>query len=152
MRLLDRNKRTFYYALRNGRGMLTDSQGNYTGEPGITYSDPVKVRAYVSATRGSWTVISGATIDKFGIDLDYDKIIVLEGTDWDITEDSILWVDDTNVYHPYDYIVKRIAVYLGHTTIAIKKIRYHNEANDIPVLGTDPGLLLCNENGSVISA
>ena len=152
MRLLDRNKKTFYYALNTGRGMLTDEQGNYTGEPGITYSEPVKVRAYISAVKGSWTVISGATIDQFGIDLDYDKIIDLEGTNWDITEDTILWVDDLDVYHPYDYIVKRISVFLNHTTIAIKKVRYHNAKNDIPVLGTDPGLLLCNENGSVISA
>lgn len=123
MRLLDRNKSTFYYALYNGRGMLTDSQGNYTGEPGITYSEPVKVRAYVSATRGSWTVSSGATIDQFGIDLDYDKIIQLEGSNWDIKEDTVLWVDDLDTSHPYDYTIKRIAQFLGHTTLAVKKVR-----------------------------
>lgn len=152
MRLLDRNKHIFYYALRNGRGMETDARGNYTGEPNLTYSDPVKVHAYVSATRGSFVISSGVTIDQFGLDVDYDKIIHLEGTDWDIDEDSILWVDDTNIYHPYDYIIKRIAIYLGHTVLAIKKVRYHNEKNDIPVLGTNPGLLLANEQGSVISA
>lgn len=152
MRLLDRNKRTFYYATFNSRGMMTDSDGNYTGEPGITYNDPVKVKAYITAVQGSWTISSGATIDRFGIDLDYDKTIFLEGTDWDIAEDSILWVDDLNIYHPHDYIVKRISVFLDHTAIAIKKIHYHNDRNDIPVLGTEPGLLLSNENGSVISA
>lgn len=152
MRLLDRNKRTFYYALNNGRGMPTDAHGNYTGEPSITYSDPIKVKAYISATRGSFVVSSGVTIDQFGLDVDYDKIIKLDGVNWNIPEDTILWVDDLNIYHQYDYIVKRVAIFLDHTMIAIKKVRYHNEKNDILVLGTDPGLLLATEQGSVIRA
>jgi len=123
MRLLDRNKQTIYYALYNGRGMLTDSEGNYTGEVGITYSEPVKVRAYVRATQGSWTIASDSTMNQFGLDIDYDRTIQLEGTDWDIREDTVLWIDDLDTSHPYDYIVKRIGTYFDHTTLAVKKVR-----------------------------
>lgn len=123
MRLLDRNKKTFYYALYSTKAMATDTDGNYTGEYGITYATPVKVSAYVGATRGTWTMSSGSTIDQFGLDVDYDKTIQLEGVDWNISEDTVLWVDDTDTTHPYDYIVKRIAKYLDHITLAIKKVR-----------------------------
>ena len=123
MRLLDRNKRTFYYAEYSTKAMQTDSQGNYTGEFGITYGTPIAVKAYVGATKGSWTISSGATIDQFGLDVDYDKVIQLEGTNWSIKEDTVLWVDDLDTTNPYDYIVKRVAVYLDHIALAIKKVR-----------------------------
>lgn len=126
MRLLDRNKRPFYYALYLGGEMIRNSEGKLTGERGKEYGTPVKVYANITfANRsGLASAASGlATASAFGVNLDYDKVIQIEDTDCPIEETSILWIDETDTTKPNDYVVKRKAVSLTHTTLAVKKVR-----------------------------
>lgn len=116
MRLLDRNKRDFYYALYTGYGMLTDTNNQYTGERGPTYASPVSCSGNITPAKGN------AYVALFGIALDYDRVIQIEG-ETDIDEKSVLWLDDLDTTHPYDYKVLRKAVSLNHTTLAVKKVR-----------------------------
>ena len=116
MRLLDRNKRNFFYAPYTGYGMLTDEKGRFTGERGPTYGSPVALSGNITPAKGN------AYVAVFGIQLDYDRVIQLEGTT-DIAEDSVLWIDDLDTTKPYDYKVVRKAVSLNHVTLAVKKVR-----------------------------
>ena len=117
MKTLERNKRAFYYAKYQGETMLTDSEGNYTGERGITYSDPVKVKGYISPANG------GVNAEVFGTQLAYDKTIILNGINWPIDENTVLYVDVTPGEDTrYDYKIINIAESLNHTTIAVAKV------------------------------
>ena len=119
MRLLDRNKRTIKYALcQSGDSvMLKDDNGDYTGERGLAYATPVEIRCRVSSASGS------SLIDQFGVNVDYDRTIQIEGTGLGITETAVLWIDETDIEKPHDYIITRVAESLNHTTLAVKKVR-----------------------------
>ena len=116
MKTLDRNKRTFYYQNFADGEMLTDADGNFSGEEGITYTEPKKVRAYITPAKGD------AENVEFGTDLQYDKTVILEGIGWDITENSLLYIDDLNLNNTPDYKVLRVAEHLNHTTLAVVKV------------------------------
>ena len=129
------NKKTYYYALYTGKTEITDSDGYYTGETTITYGNPVKDSANISPARGD------SSVNQFGKDTDYDKVIVYGKASRDqackIDEYSVLWVDTMpelnadgtlktdqsgNVITPHDYIVKKIADGLDSIQVAIRKV------------------------------
>ena len=119
MRTLERNKQDIYYALFVDTTDTTDEYGDYNGEPTASYTEPVLLRANVSASRGT------ADSELFGIDLDYSRTICIEGTDCPIKEDSILWIgrvpdDKGTVKH--NFIVKAVAISLNNTVYAVKKV------------------------------
>lgn len=123
MRTLDYNKRTFYYCLRKEREKIYDSDGNFTGDYAPEYVEAQAARGNISAATGS------TDTEQFGIGIEYDKTIVLEGLDWDIKEDTVLFVDVEPTYDDedhtlprYNYIVTRVAKSLNHTTLAIKRV------------------------------
>ncbi len=123
MRTLDYNKRTFYYCLFSGKTKILDTDGNFTGDYTSGYSEAVKAKGNISAASGS------ADMEQFGTDIAYDKVIVLQGTDWEIDEHTVLFLDvepsyeDENHTRPnYNYIVSRVAKSLNHTTLAIKRV------------------------------
>lgn len=120
MRTLKRNEQLFYYSLYKERAQLTDSDGNYTGEYGITYSDPVPMRANISPARGT------AQTEQFGTGIDYDKVIVTCDMTCPIDENTVLFVDkapakNASGEYVYDYVVTKIAKSLNSISIAIKK-------------------------------
>lgn len=123
MRTLDYNKRTFYYCLFNEKTKIVDASGNFTGEYTSGYSEAVAVKGNISAASGS------ADMEQFGTDIAYDKAVVLEGTDWEIDEHTVLFVDVEPSYEDeqhktpkYNYIVTKVAKSLNHTTLAIKRV------------------------------
>ena len=87
MRNLNRNMRGFYYSLLTSTETIIDQYGYDTGEPVSVYSYPVYAKGNISPARGE------ARQEQFGIDLAYDKVIQLQGTDWPIDEKTVLWVD-----------------------------------------------------------
>ena len=87
MSTLNRNKRGFYYCLLEGTSTIVDQYGYDTGEPSSVYSYPVFAMGNISPARGE------ARQQQFGIELDYDKVIQLPGTDWPIDEGTSLWID-----------------------------------------------------------
>lgn len=86
MRALKRNKQKFWYALYDSETELTDDDGNYTGEIGPSYEDPVLMKANISASKGS------TGFELFGSDLQYSKTIVTDEMDCPITEETALWI------------------------------------------------------------
>lgn len=119
MRCLDRNKRRFYYATYEGMSKLTDSSGNFTGEYGVTYSDPIEVWGNISPSTG--TVYESP----FGLTEGYDKVIVLADPAFPIAETSVLWLEK-DITEAFDYTVVRIARSLNSVSIAIKKVDVNN--------------------------
>lgn len=115
MRCLNRNKQAFYYANYSGKAKLVDENGYFTGEYGLTYTDPVKVWGNISPARGT------DNSNPFGITENYDKIIVLSDPQFPISETSVLWVEN-DITDEYDYVVVRTARSLNSVSIAIRKV------------------------------
>ena len=119
MKALERNKQTIYFANFTGKSAITDTIGLYTGEYELTYSNPVKTKVNVSASRGQ------AEIDLFGTDLNYTNTIATD-TDLGIDEHSILWVGKEayqgSVITPHNYIVASVAKSLNSFVYAIRKV------------------------------
>ena len=118
MRAVKRNMRPFWYALYDGETEYTDSDGNYTGDIGPGYGEPVMMRANISASRGS------AGFDLFGSDLQYSKTISTCDMDCPITEETAIWIDreptDENENPvPHNYVVKGIAKSLNNIVYAV---------------------------------
>ena len=122
MKCMNRNKVPFYYALYKGRNEVKDDYGNRTGEYEVVYDNPVSCKANISSASGV------SEVNVFGVNLSYDKVIVLEDTS--IDEYSILWIDvvpeineDGSTDTPHDYIVKKVAKSLNNVLIAVSKVQ-----------------------------
>lgn len=123
MRCMEINKIPFYYALYQGYVPLIDEQGFDTGEQVLSYSNPIKTAANISAAKGN------AATREFGDDEDYNRVITLENNDTPIDEFSRLWVErvpvikeDGSTDTPHDYTVRRVARSLNGAQIAIRKV------------------------------
>lgn len=110
-----RNRVPFKYAnLIGATPIIRD--GYDTGEYTLAYTEQVEMLGNVGRATGN------EFADNFGLNLNYDKIIVLDDPMVDIHETSILWVDDLSSDH-HDYIVKRISRSLNSVSIAIEKVQ-----------------------------
>lgn len=119
MKLMKRNTRTIYYALYTGRGEpIEDSDGYETGESAVVHGTPVALVCNVGAVEKGETWIA-----VFGIEDNYDRVIVTDDMSCPIDENTVLWVDvaPTNST-PYDYTVWRVSKYLNHIAYAVKKV------------------------------
>jgi hypothetical protein len=120
-RLLNRNKREYWFRNYVGLEPIRDEWGNESGEHRIIYSDPVQAFANISAAKGE------AEAEVFGNNLQYDKSITL--TDVPFTENCVLFIDrmpviedDGTTKTVYDYVVTRIAQSLNYTIVAVSKV------------------------------
>lgn len=119
-----RNKRPIYYS-NFKKTEYEEKDGKKTGKKKITYDNVKTVYGTVSTPTGN------ATIEMFGTDIDYDKIVVLDMTSIDINENSVLWIDvayGENV--AYDYIVKRVIRNRNFLTVGVRKVDVKNGTND----------------------
>ncbi len=131
MKCLERNKKTFYYALYDDKVPLLDEDGYATGEYGVKYDKPKIFKANISPAKGE------TSVRQFGESVDYDKVIVLSDMSVEIDESTVLWVDkipkldsfgelltsaDGEIETPHDYVVKKVARSLNNTSIAISKV------------------------------
>lgn len=121
MRCLRRNKKVFYYSNFIKKDSVKDDKGFDTGEFRLLYTEPKRVKGHVSSARGT------STIEQFGSDLRYDKVIYLDDPDFPIDEHSVLFVDkkpehdeDGNPLH--DYVVKKSARSLNSVAYAISRV------------------------------
>lgn len=128
---MNRNKSAFFYALYVSKEQGTDDYGNPTGGVDVSYGDPQKFRANISAAKGE------TQTRQFGESENYDKVIVMGSDAPPIDEYSILWIDtvpqlddkgalalneEGEVITPHDYIVKKVARSLNSVSIAISKV------------------------------
>lgn len=114
MKCLKRNQRVFYYA----PFIREDPENDYRP----VYGEPVEMRGNISPGTGS------TSVEQFGTNIEYDKVIVLDEPDCSIDESSILFLDlepRTNAHgdYVYDYIVKKVAPSLNSVSIAISKVK-----------------------------
>lgn len=121
MRCMRRNKTKFAYATFEMSTPHYDEYGNLTYEQDVTHSKPKFSKANISAARNT------SVVQLFGMDINYDKVIVMDKTD--IDENSILWVDRLPVLNddgttdtPHDYIVRRVSKSLNSVAIAIARV------------------------------
>ena len=124
MRMMERNKSKFFYALYKEKVPKTDEYGNVTGEYEIIRDNPVEFSANISAAKGE------TSTRQFGESESYDKVIVM-GTDAPPIDEYTPQVDETGalvtnddgeVITPHDYIVKKVAKSLNSVSVAISKV------------------------------
>lgn len=121
MKVMERNKRTFWYCLYDRKEPIIDEDGNETGEEQIVYKPAKSLRANISAASGS------SQVEQFGNLAGYDKVIVLDDTSCPIDENTVLFIDKEPEYDDggkplYDYMVKRVAKSLNSVSIAATKV------------------------------
>jgi len=127
MRCQRRNKVPFYYALYDHTEEIHDGNGFFTGGRKVVYGNPVKEKANISPAKNT------ETVELFGTNVNYDKVIVMCPADVPIDEHSVLWVDtlpeldeEGHTETPYDYIVRKVARSINSVSIAIAKVDVKN--------------------------
>ena len=94
-----------------------DQQGRKTSRKTVNYSNVKKLYCSVSTPTGN------AVLEMFGTDENYDKVIVADKPDIDISENSILWLDRAHAENvAYDYMVKKIVRNHNFLTIGVRKV------------------------------
>jgi len=121
MRCLEINKKKFYYCNFDKMIDVVDEYDNKTGEKIISYESPKEYYANISTNKGD------SQLEFFGNFNDYDKVIVADDPNWDIDENSVLFIDKEVSYDSlgipqYDYIVTKKAPSLNGIAIAIKRV------------------------------
>lgn len=121
MKVMERNKRTFWYCLYDRKEPIIDEDGNETGEEQIAYKPAQSLRANISAASGS------SQVEQFGNLAGYDKVIVTDDTSCPIDENTVLFIDKDPAHDEdgkplYDYMVKRVARSLNSVSIAVTKV------------------------------
>jgi len=120
MKIMNRNKRPFWYLLYQGTELGKDAGGYETGEKNVKYADQVKMEANISPAAGY------AQIQQFGQFISYDKVIITDDMTCPIDENAVLFIDKKPEYKDgrplYDYVVKQIAKSLNLVSIAVSKV------------------------------
>jgi hypothetical protein len=120
MRCLEKNKSILYYSYYISKQIVQDQNGKKTGEYMILYSNPKYFKANVSIPKGY------ADITQFGINEQYDKVIVTENMELILDETTVLWIDKKpyigNKFQSNDYRIVKIAKSLNSVTIFAKKV------------------------------
>ena len=122
MRVLNRNKKKFWYCLFQESQYTTDADGYMTSDKRNIYSEAAYLLANVSPATGY------SQTEQFGNLESYDKVIVTDWMDCPIDENTVLFVDKEPEYNTlgdpmYDYVVRRVAKSLNSISIAVSKVR-----------------------------
>lgn len=113
---LKRNKVKFYYA------PFVERQRSEKGYGFISvYGEAVAEFGNISPATGN------TSVEQFGNNVDYDKVIVLENPNTPIDENSILFLEiepqkNTDGDYIYDYVVKKVARSINSVSIAVSKV------------------------------
>ncbi len=120
MKLMNRNKQVLYYCPFLKSEPLMTVEGYDTGEEIVVYGDAVKLRCSISVDKGT------AQSEVFGIDADYDRVVITDDMQCLMDEQSVLFVDMEPTYEngipKFNYVVKKRAVGLNEILFAISKV------------------------------
>lgn len=116
MRSLERNKKTFFYALYTGKEEVIDSFGRKTGQYTLTYSSPKEYKANISPATGT------TDLAQFGQNTDYSHVISTSNMDCPFDETTHLWIGIPNT-DPYNFVVVRRAESLNCISFAIREVK-----------------------------
>lgn len=121
MKLMKQNLKPVYYCLYVDRKPLLDSDGNESGESGVTYAEPVKLMCSVSPATGY------AQANMFGNLESYDKVLITDDMDCPIDENTVLFIDKAPEFKDgkptFDYTVRRVAKSLNAISYAVSKVK-----------------------------
>ena len=117
-----------------GKTKEYDENGDFTGRYVEQHSAPVRIRANLSATRGTQGFTgTGASNDYFGSNVRYDRIISTARMDLPIDEFTLIWtktpatktVDGAEVvdYDKAEYRVTAVATGVLHMKYAIRSLQ-----------------------------
>lgn len=130
MKSLSRDRRKVWVSLYSTKQKIM-SGTLFTGEWKVVRSEPFPIYPTLSASRGE------ASLDIFGANVDYDRVVTIDYINTGITETSVLWIDSQPAFDnqgrlitdnngnpsvPFDYIVKRVAESQNVTLVAVKKV------------------------------
>lgn len=121
MRMSERNKRDLWLS-KPSLVELVDHEGRGTREYASVWSDPVLVRANVSATSGD------SSASPFGTSFDYDLSVVMGSNDACVEEGDVMWAfeaparsQDGQPSMDGAYDVRRVSEHLGHVSVALRR-------------------------------
>ena len=119
MRTLHCNKQAVYFANFINKVCIKDDDGNLTGEYKINYTAPIRAMVNISSAKGE------STVTQFGDHIEYDKIIVYTARELplELKESSVLWIDETDITKPHDYVITKIAKSINSVSVAIRKVK-----------------------------
>lgn len=138
MRDLNSNTKNVWYALYEGKTKVYDENGDLTGDMDKKYSEPIKKRLNVSATRGTQGFTgTGLSFDYFGADIKYDRILSTSIMDLGIDEHTLVWLHEPRLdengevdYHEAEFRVTAVAEGLHHMKYAIRSRNTSAEEDD----------------------
>lgn len=121
MKIMERNKQSFFYCLFDTSQAVTNAEGEETGEHKVTYKAEVEMKANISAATGY------AQVEQFGNFITYDKVVVTDDMSCPIDENTVLFIDKAPEYDEegnplFDYTVRRVAKSLNSIAIAVSKV------------------------------
>lgn len=122
MRTLKRNRQSFWYAKYLRTDKIIGPDGKYSGQDEVVYSVPQKLYAPMSAAAGE------AESELFGINVLYDRTLVIENKNALFNENDILWIgidpqiENGKATVPHNYIVTRVSPGLDFTGYALVKV------------------------------
>lgn len=124
MRMLERDKKPFWYANYTSRTMLTDSNQQYTGERSTTHGTPTQAYGTFSENTGA------ATPRDFGTYIDYDYVVHMDCASCPFDENAAIWlsnpvstVGSQTVIADPEYRVMRISDNRTYIAVAIRQMR-----------------------------
>ena len=120
MRSIRRGTQKIWYCLYEGQESIPDEQGRDVGVYAPVFSDPVEIRASVSAASGY------EDAQRFGIYGRFDKVVRIFDKNCPITETSVLFIDcepsfDEDGFPQYEYVVTLVSKTLNVTEILVRK-------------------------------
>lgn len=115
MRDLHRNKRDLWYAVATGSAPILDDYGNDTLEVETLYSDPVKIKANVSANVGQ------EAVEVFGAQTAYSRTVCIAGTSCPLSVGCPVWFG-VSPDHPANYTVVRVADSKNGFLVALREV------------------------------
>ena len=119
---MNRNLKSVWYQLYQGKTPVLDEDGWETGETEITYGEPVEMKVNVSPAVGN------AQQEIFGTLESYDKVVMTDDMSCPIDENTVMFIDrepeyeEETLVNTHDYIVKRVAKSLNHISYGVAKV------------------------------
>ena len=116
MRTQHRNQRPVYYAAYEGVTELTDEDGNYTGEYGVSYTEPTFALMNVSGGRGQ------ADVALFGLTQTFARTATTQDLETDWNTQMVFWVECDPATNPYNYRVAAVSRTINQVVLALAEV------------------------------
>lgn len=124
MRTLKRNKRPVAFAFYDGVTELIGTDGNYTGEYEVSYTEPVKTLMNVSGGRGQ------ADIALFGLTQTFARTATTEDLATPFNTETVFWVENDPDTQPFDYRVVAVSRTINQVVLALAEVETSHEEDN----------------------